>query len=310
MEQIIYKTLNFKRRFGLEIELSKNIAKESIVQAIEDCSNYKASFCYRRSSINNNLWHIKTDNSCGEPYRKRKFTQGWEIASFVGRNPDDIIHISQVATALKEIGARVNPNCGLHIHAEVTDFLPRHVGILLAYWIKIEHILRRIIASYRVFDYCFPLEYCWRGPKNKNFDPVSIYNFYLPPKEEKNPFNYRFFALNIVNYYLCLKDRRYKRKTLELRLPESTLEADDIIGWTRLYLNFIEYVKTAPMPSNLKRFNLEDAMACLGLHHDDNFYLFGSSLNKTRIWFLNKLKNNSGGYLKNDAKNLLNVIKN
>lgn len=318
MKQITYKSLKFQRRFGLEIELSNSLAKSSVVKAIENCSNYKVhSPCYRRS-IDNRIWHVKTDTTCGDD---EDDPSGWEVASFVGHGPHDIVHMGDVATALKEAGATINCNCGLHIHAEANDFTPFDVGVLLAYWVKIEHIVKNLVASYRNFEYCWPLEDTLEdilGPKFRNYlyDPEELYGCFLPNKEE-SPWECRYCAINVINYYLCLKDRRRKRKTLELRFPESTLEVNDVIGWLRLYLNFIEYAKTAPMPTTLCHSNLETTMIYLGLHHDNNnFYLFGPSLNKTRVWFLNKLirnlKNSNNPnkiILRSDAKRLLKTIK-
>lgn len=318
MKQITYKSLKFQRHFGLEIELSKSLAKRSVVEAIENCSNYKVHSSYYRRSVDNKIWHVKSDMTCGDD---EDDPSGWEVASFVGRGPHDIIHMGEVATAIKEAGAKVNHNCGLHIHAEAIDFTPSDVGILLAYWVKVEHIIRHLIASYRNFEYCWPLENTLEGVlgprfRGNTYDPEEIYRCFLPSGND-NPWEYRYYAINIINYYLCSKDRRRKRKTLELRFPESTLEVNDVIGWLRLYLNFIEYVKTAPMPTTLYQSNLETTMIYLGLHHDnDNFYLFGPSLNKTRVWFLSKLIRNLENsnepnkiFLRRDAKRLLKTIK-
>lgn len=312
--KITYKTLRTWRRFGIEIEMSKSLPKPKIVEAIQNCSNYKVhSFSYGKS-VNNKLWHVKSDITCGN-YDE---DGGWEVASFVGRGPQDINHMGSVATALKEVGAEVNSNCGLHIHAEIADFSPEKVGILLAYWIKIENIIKSMLPLYRKLDYCIPISDMLESIigdnyRHVNYNPLSLYKYLTPYKpdnkdEDYSPFDWRYQAINIVNYYLCVTDRRYKRKTIELRMPESTLNENDIVGWLRLYLNFIEFVKTAPMPKNLYESGLEEAMVYLGLHHDsDNFYIFGASLNKTRIWFLNKLISNKS--FGNSAKILLKRIK-
>ena len=233
--------------------------------------------------------------------------------------------MADVATALKEAGAKVNNNCGLHIHAEASDLTPYDVGILLAYWIKIEPILRCIVSPYRDFEYCCPLGDALTNILGSNFRyifyyPEKLYSYFLPIKfddEEFDPWSFRYRAINIINYYMCLKDKRRKRKTIELRFPESTLDANDVIGWLRLYLNFIEYTKVSPMPKDLYACDLETAFTYLGLHHDSkNFYLFGPSLNKTRIWFLTKIIKNLNysseiyhSSLRRSARKLLKEIK-
>ena len=325
MEQIItYKTLKFRRRFGIEIELNKSIPKTSIVQAITDYSNHSVhSFSYGKS-INNKLWHVKPDITCGE--NEEDLNGGWEVASFVGHTPQDIIHMGNVATALKAVGAKVNRFCGLHIHAEAIDLMPFQVGVILAHWIKTEHILKYLVPAYRNFVHCELLSSVMQRAEGNNFrnrtySSMELYNYFLPEIDEDGedePSDYRYKAINIINYYLALNDRRRKRRTIELRLPESTLEADDIIGWVRLYLNFIEHAKDACMPSNLWVCDLRETMVHLGLGHDkNNFYLFGPSLNKTRIWFLQRLLKRLHSCsqthetdLRIQAKKLLQEIKN
>lgn len=336
MEQIIrYKTLKFRRRFGIEIEINKSIPKASIIQAIKNYSNHDVHSFSWGKSINNKLWHVKHDITCGE--NEEDMNGGWEIASFVGSHPQDIIHMGEVATVIKEAGAKVNRFCGLHIHAEANDLTPFNVGIMLAHWIKIEHIMRNLVAMYRSFEHCEPLCKVMRDAEGAGFRyyfyaPEKLYEYFLPYEDEDededetgpaDPMDFRYRAINVINYYLASKDRRRKRKTIELRFPESTLNADDIIGWLRLYLNFIEYTKTATMPPNLHSCDIRTAMTYLGLGHDKGeFYLFGPSLNKTRIWFLQKLIKNleysplsSGGpsmkqkAMKTEAEKLLREIK-
>lgn len=319
-QTITYKSLKSQRRFGIEVELNQSLKKTSIIKAIEDYSNYKVrSFSYGKS-INNKLWHVKKDGSCGDDDDE----YGWEVASFVGRGPQDIIHMGNVVTGLKEIGAKVNNNCGLHIHAEAIDFTPAQVGVLLAYWIKIEDIIKCAISPKRDLGYCYPLalileELMGRNFRSNKYSSLAIYHHFthIDDDDEIDENELRFRALNVSNYHNCTISGSRKRKTLELRFPESTLEDNDVIGWLRLYLNFIEHTKTAPMPQDLYVCNLETAMTYLGLHHDENnFYLFGPSLNKTRIWFLNKLiyrlQNStklSNVILRKDAKKLLKKIK-
>lgn len=325
MGQIItYKTLKFRRRFGIEIEVNKSIPKIAIVKAIKQYSNYNVDSFGWGKSIDNKLWHVKFDITCGED--EDDMEGGWEVASFVGHTPQDIIHMGNVATVLKDAGAKVNRFCGLHIHAEATDLTPFQVGVILAHWIKIEKILINLVPFYRSFEYCELLNSVMEsmeGPRFRNriYNSMELYNYFLPvldddDDEEIDPMDYRYRAINVINYYLALNDRRRKRRTIELRLPESTLEADDIIGWLRLYLNFIEYTKYAAMPRNLYPCDLRESMTYLGLNHDDdNFYLFGPSLNKTRIWFLQKLIKNleypskQQKVIKMEAKKLLKEVK-
>jgi len=240
----------------------------------------------------------------------------------VGKNHQDIAHIGGAAKALKDAGAKVNKNCGLHVHVEIADFDKRNIGVLMACWLKIEKIMRLAISKKRQFDYCrlirsvtdwYELEHYY----GKYYTPQELYDVYIPSCLDDIE-EFRFRAISLVNYYRGIKNKNYKRKTVEYRLPEGTLEEDDVVNWTRLFVHFTETVKTAQMPSDIEDASIQQAMGYLGLYHeDDKFYILSPALNKTRIWFLKRLINrldstNKLSYyqsqLKIDAKKLLKEI--
>lgn len=290
-KQIIYKNFRNNRRFGAELEFGKTISKREVVKTIQDFSNYKVKSLGHVASRGNNLWHVKTDCTCGaDGYG------GWEVASFVGKNHRDIMHMGGAAKALKDSGAAVNRNWGLHVHVEIADFQKRDIGVLMACWIKIEKIMCLAISKKRYLDYCHPIkqvtDWKWIGHYfGKYYSPQELYELYIPHnRNDADEFRYR--AINIVNYYRGLRNKNYKRKTVEYRLPEGTLEEDDVVNWVRLYVNFTDVVKNTAMPSNIEDATLEEAMFYLGLYHErDKFYIFSPALNKTRIWFLKRIIN-------------------
>jgi hypothetical protein len=316
-KQISYKHFRNNRRFGTELEFGKTVSKSKVVKTIQEFSNYKVKSIGHVASRGNNLWHVKTDCTCGaDGYG------GWEVASFVGKNHRDIIHIGGAAKALKDSGAEVNRNCGLHVHVEIADFEKRDIGVLLACWLKIEKIMRLAVSKKRYLDYCrlIKLETDWKWLGHyygKYYSPQDLYDLYMPNnRDDVDEFRYR--AINIVNYYKGLRNKSYKRKTVEYRLPEGTLEENDVVNWLRLYVNFTGTVKTAQMPSNIEDASIEEAMGYLGLYHEnDKFYIFSSALNKTRIWFLKRIINRLdltkklsyyNNQLRTDAKKLLKEI--
>lgn len=290
-KQISYKNFRNSRRFGVELEFGKEISKPKVVKTIQEFSNYKVKSLGHVASRGNNLWHVKTDCTCGaDGYG------GWEVASFVGKTHRDIMHIGGAAKALKDSGAKVNRNCGLHVHVEIADFEKKDVGVLMGCWLKIEKIMRLAISKKRYLDYCHPIEketdWGWIGHYyGKYYSPQELYEIYIPHcRAEADEFRYR--AINIVNYYKGLRNKNYKRKTVEYRLPEGTLEENDVVNWTRLFVNFTDTVKKSQMPTHIEDASLEEAMQLLGLYHeDDKFYIFSPALNKTRIWFLQRIIN-------------------
>lgn len=315
-KQIIYKHFR-NRRFGVELEFGKTITKPQVVKTIQEYSNHKVKSLGHVASRGNNLWHVKTDCTCGaDGY------QGWEVASFVGKNHRDIIHIGGAAKALKDSGAAVNRNCGLHVHVEIADFEKRDVGILLGCWLKIEKIMRLAVSKKRHLDYCRLIkpetDWGWLGHYyGKYYSPQELYELYIPAnRDDVDEFRYR--AVNIVNYYKGLRNKNYKRKTVEYRMPEGTLEESDVINWTRLFVNFTNGIKSRVVPSNIEAADLKEALYYLNLYPEYNkFYIFSPALNKTRIWFLKRIINRLdmtkklsyyNTQLRTDAKKLLKEI--
>jgi hypothetical protein len=232
------------------------------------------------------------------------------------------MHIGGAAKALKDSGARVNRNCGLHVHVEIADFEKRDIGVLMACWIKIEKIVRLAVSKKRYLDYCCPIGSVtdWKDIGHyfgKYYTSEELYNLYMPSnRSDVDEFRYR--AINIVNYYKGLRNKNYKRKTVEYRLPEGTLEDNDVVNWMRLFVNFTDTVKNTQMPSNIEDASIKEAMFYLGLYHEnDKFYIFSPALNKTRIWFLKRIINRLDSTkklsyyqaeIRTDAKKLLKEI--
>lgn len=316
-KQIVYKNFRASRRFGAELEFGRTITKSKVVNVIQAWSNYKVKSLGHVASLGNKLWHVKTDCTCGADGNG-----GWEVASFVGKTHKDIVHIGQVASALKDSGAKVNNYCGLHVHVEICDFTKKDIGVLMAYWIKIEKILRLVVSKKRTFDYCHLIEQetNWKDIGHytgKYYSPEELCEEYLPQdRYETSEFRYR--VINITNYYKGLRNKNYKRKTVEYRLPEGTLEENDVVNWIRLYVNFTNTIKKRQMPTNIEDASLKDAMSYLGLYHEnDKFYIFSPALNKTRIWFLKRIINRLDStkklsckrtQIRTDAKKLLKEI--
>ena len=308
MEQVLYKQLS-RRRFGIEIEINNTISRNLIKKVIENYSHHKLITSNYRQSINNDYWHIKNDASCGRLGDQRD--RGWEIASFVGSGYEDLLHIGKIADELKKIGATTNRNCGLHVHVEVDDFDETDMGTFLVYWMKVEWLLLNAVSPLRDLEYCaemtrylphlFGCHY-----KRIIVDPKRLWENFRPMKANGDVCTslwnnwYRWRAINLVNYNRALSKPKFKRKTIEFRIPEGTVESEDIINWTRLFINFVDNTKDGPAPRTLEPSPFYLSLHYLGLHHDgNNFYIFSEGLHKTRLWLMNRiiwhqrLKNNN-----------------
>jgi hypothetical protein len=290
-----YKKFDSLRRFGVEIEVGSEVKKKVVQTAIMASSKYDAHVSRYSLSTNNRYWHIKDDATCG--IKGRKGPKGVEIASFVGHGINDINHISFIASKLSEIGCRVNENCGLHVHAEVSDLSVEQVSIFMAHWIKLEKIFSLILPMRRnKSEYCkfiFPIDV----EKNENnicrdkfYSPDNLWSMLSPKNLSYYDNDDRRYNLNLVNLVRAIKYNHNNRKTIELRWPEGTLDPRDIRCWVKLFLIFIENCKNKKMPTNLKSCNLKEALDYFGLlNTNNNFSIMSASIQETKTWFLERI---------------------
>ena len=117
-------------------------------------------------------------------------------------------------------------------------------------------------------------------------------------------------SLNLVNYSRCLSDYMNDgRMTVELRLPEGTLNGKEIKNWLRFFLLFVEKCKTAPMPSQVMPVKtIEEFLQFFDLVGNNEFFLLSKALYETKIWALNRFMFFGGKKEGNEARKLLKMI--
>lgn len=298
-----YKKFSSQRRFGIELEIGSTTTKIKVQSAIRLISDRSVVVTKYQPSVENNFWHVKNDGTCGTGGKK-----GIEIASFVGQGIRDLQHIADVAESLSKIGCKVNNKCGLHIHAEACDLTKNQVGVLLAYWIKIEKCLQYSLPSHRRDnEFCKMISSRILLPK---YLPIlasaeNIYCLFSPGDLGYFENQDRRVNLNLVNYVRACVYGTNIRKTLELRWPEGTLNSLDIKCWTRLFLNFIDICKRKPIPANLDPCSLSEMLQYFGLSHEKGtFTIFSEGLFETKTWLLQRFIEHSEEYKKEAAQML------
>lgn len=320
MQQITFQELP-ERRFGVELEVSNNLSKDQIWQAVYDFESSQFTFKEVKATAgpegwsqtnDNSYWHVKFDRTCGP--KGKPYDSGWEIASYIGSGSYDVSHISKVAQAVKNAGAETNLNCGFHVHVETKDFSINNMATLMARWLKIEDLLMSICHNSRRNNiHCVAL-------RKKYSDVLSSYNRAIPEwlwyaispidlNIHNN--NDKRVTLNTVGYASYMLDKKFRRPTVELRLPECLLEESHVKNWVCLILNIIESAKHASdAPENLNPAkDLNEALRYLGLSGGENFFVFDEYLLNTKIWFLNKIISVSDNTeMVDQAKKLLEFI--
>ena len=249
------RKFSIKRPFGVELEVS-NLGRPPGTEI-----DFQISFDYVRDivktntprkviamnewsqSVNNNYWHVKYDATCGELGKGTGHPRGWEVASFKASGYDDLLHIANMANILHTMGVRVNDHCGLHVHVDISDFTICQAAVLVARWIKAEYWMKQAVPKNRRRN-----KYCKFLTSKKKYDSSYQYT----PEEfwyKIRPTNFcphenaqKKVTLNMVNYAEFKAAGVYStgRPTVELRLPEGTLNGQDIINWVVLFLYFVE----------------------------------------------------------------------
>lgn len=300
-----HRKFNTLRPFGIEIEIGREVPRQSIVEHIQKNTRRHIRSSYYHPSINNSFWDVKLDASCGAKFIKGVNEGGYEITSYKGSGVNDLIHISKVIASTKKIKVKTNENCGFHIHVDISDFSLDDVGILINNWLCVEYLMFYMVPWRRKFNkYCSKISSSYKSSKDC-ITPEDYWNSYKPSTTSLNNSDRR-FSINLVNYYRAITLKSFKRKTIEFRFPESTLVEKNIKNWTRFLIHFVETVK-----SRNKIFDIDyvDSLECflefVGLEKSSQIIL-SEGLEETRDWVLRRLRRFSCvSELKRQANNLL-----
>jgi hypothetical protein len=290
MATIQYKCFASKRSFGVEFETSPNITKSDIKKLIQMVCTRDVYVSSWEQSIDNSFWHVKQDSTCG-PLSHRKSQYGWEVASFKANGHKNITHIARVAQHLSNSGLQTNNNCGLHVHAEVKDYDERQVAILLAWWVKIEPIIGLMLPECRINN-----KHCRMWSKNRNlsvstsYTASDLWRIVRPTEYGPHGNTQKKMTLNLVNFGAVVAGARNGRRTLELRMPDGTLQGEDVAGWIKLFIHFVSTCRTRKMPKNMRVVKtIDEFLEVLGLHDREIFFILSTGLRKTKEWILRRI---------------------
>lgn len=311
---IEYRNFQSQRRFGVEFEVSATYTQDelhSFVKEFEQKNGTNRNIVVKHGtgaegwaeSIVNNYWHVKYDSTCGPLGKKtgqgsNPMHHGWEIASYVCQGVDDVISVSNMAQHLADCRVMVNPNCGLHIHAETLDFTAKEMGVLYSHWLKIEDMILHSLPKHRKNNkYCKPVSKKFKSKLPTALDPDKLWNTVKPTNFYPHENPQKKVAINPLGFAQGLKTETHERRTIELRLPECILNDNYVQNWLILYLHFIDTVKTRAFLdyTQVSKNPLDEVFWILGLEEkdDDKFVILGDKLFQVKCWFLERLINNS-----------------
>jgi hypothetical protein len=291
-----YLSFRSKRRFGVEIEVNRHHTQNKLAGIVNDALG--EHLCEPSGwgySCNNEIWAVKPDSSCGDLGHKDQDGGGYEVASAVGHGPRHLDDIEKVTAALQTAKAEVNNFCGLHVQVEIKDFDDERAATLLALWCRIEPVISHAVPKRRTESH-----HCRFHTKNKKLWPsaqraTSAKEFWGIMKLKSLGAPAKRNTITLVNYQRT-KSHSYEwdyfnRSTVELRIPESSLDAYHVKNWARLFVHFVETASRKPFPSTLKVARFDEVLEILGLKSvTAECSVLSPGLFETKCWFLRRLK--------------------
>lgn len=182
---------------------------------------------------------------------------GCEINTAPANGDKFVQQMTELGAALKAQGAKVNNQCGLHVHVDARDFTYYDLRRLLLAYTKIENALFSIVAPERIHSrYCRPCATGYaknlnRPEQNKDSKKRIISNIYgadLANGQISADFmhnlrnhkynNARYSALNIHSWYF--------RGTIECRMHQGSKNPKHIINWGILWAGILDYAMKTP----------------------------------------------------------------
>lgn len=303
---VLYRTFDSRRRFGVEMEVNRKLTQQQLSQLVKIAhGNHPVDITGWGYTNNNVLWTVKPDSTCGDAGEG-----GFEVVSPALEGVHHLLDVGRVATSLEKGGAVVNNNCGLHVHVEIKDFGDADAATLLAHWFKIEKVVVNMVPRHRTNGdggkYCRLFAKKGSLPKEE-FGIAEFWALYRPKKLDPKG---KRTSITLVNYARTkLYDGEwdyFDRPTVELRLPEGTLDAENVMNWARFFICFVEAVKGKPFPASVGAENIEGVMNILGLAAEGKPLILSPGLYATKRWILNRIiEFGRSAKMKDSAKKLL-----
>jgi hypothetical protein len=209
------------RQFGVEIEfggLSTRQARNALAmagfQVFDDGREYTHAVT--------NQWKVVHDGS---------LSSGGEAVSPPLSGERGFEQVGQVCAALREAGASVNAQCGLHVHHDVTDLDTTEMGLLARAWFNAQSTLDSFVAGSRRHS-----TWCQRLMEHE----VAM----VEGLQTTDRLSQDVLGLRYINRYRSLNFAAFpKYGTVEMRQHQGSLNGRKINAWTKFTAAFIAAAK-------------------------------------------------------------------
>ena len=215
-------------RFGVEIE-TVNITREMAARAIQQVTGgyVNGSRCI---ADDGRIWQVVNDGSLNDvPAHLRS-----EVVTPILTYPDDVPILQQVIRSLRRSGAKINHQCGIHVHIDASILDTKAIVRLAKYVFKQEPLIYHSlgISHHRIKKYTKPVDASFidklENKRNLNMNQLNTlwygsYN-HSPNKYHSS----RYAGLNLHSIF--------EKGTVEFRWFEGTLHAGKVKSYIQVCL--------------------------------------------------------------------------
>lgn len=219
------KDLKFNRdlKFGVEIEVTVRSESE-LVRKLEENGINVVDVNHTHDIVENG-WKIVYDGSVEGHYGYR----GIEIVSPPSSNIDELEIVCRV---LKEVEAKINSSCGLHIHHDINDLKRKQIMRIYNFYNKYENAINLMFSKRRIQNrYCRPVSRII--DKVNNCDTKHELLRDIAGRGRGGYYNNcRYYTVNLRSYLYY--------GTIEFRQHNGTIDINEIASWIAFTHKIVE----------------------------------------------------------------------
>jgi hypothetical protein len=208
------------RKFGIEIE-AYGVAMGDVATALR-----AAGIAAQVETYNHNVstgWKLVTDGSLAG------LDRAFELVSPVLEGAEGVAQVAKVGEVLKALGAKVNKQCGLHVHVDARTLNVKQVGNVVKMFAKYEANFDALMPASRR-DNRFCKSVLVRGNIDSTFDAVDRATTIDTLRREVNQYD-RYRKLNLESLV--------RHGTIEFRQHAGTVEGEKMVEWVKLVTAFV-----------------------------------------------------------------------
>lgn len=233
------------RKFGVEIEFL-DVDRDAVVRAIRS-NGINCEWEGYNHDDHDDHWKMVRDSSCG-----------FELVSPILSGESGLRQIETVCDALKQVGAKVNKKCGLHVHVDARGLGSKDIAKVFIGYARYEPLFDALMPASRrqnMNQYCQSIKNAVHYAADYASDYRRIY---------RQQYGTRYLKVNLESLIV--------HGSIEFRQHSGTIDADKINNWVVLMVGFVEEVIKYRMATKQPVMTLASFKTLFGIksNSDDN----------------------------------------